>query len=423
MNNQIPFNKKLLTGVLLAGQLCFINSVAAQENGSNTNERLEQLIIKQQQQLEALKQEVNLLKNKSNDNVDVTMQVPAIPQSKVVHADPKAKTKLVVSGWVNQMLSVVDDGESVDAYIVDNDFAESRIKFLGTVAASDDMTIGAKIELTIAPNKSGNVSQTNQDVNNIFDQRYTEVYLESQRYGKLSLGKGFTPSHSSALRDLSGTALIASANVTDQAGGLFFRERNSGALTDIRILDGFNSFDGLNRRNRLRYDTPTFNGFSLATSIISDSRYDATLSYEGQGNGLKVIGAAAIAEPNLTNADLQYDGSVSVLHENTGLNLTLSGGMLERENQDNPSNLFAKFGLIRNYTSYGQTAFSLDYTRSKHLPNEGSESTAYGLSTVQQLNKFGTEVYASYRIYSLDLDMGNDVNDIQVLSVGARVKF
>ncbi|WP_350588644.1 hypothetical protein, partial [Psychrobacter sp. 78a-MNA-CIBAN-0178] len=79
-------------------------------------------------------------------------------------------------------------------------------------------------------------------------------------------------------------------------------ERNSGALTDIRILDGFNSFDGLNRRNRLRYDTPTFNGFSLATSIISDSRYDATLSYEGQANGLKVIGAAAIAEPNLTNA-------------------------------------------------------------------------------------------------------------------------
>ncbi|WP_372762020.1 porin [Pseudoalteromonas sp.] len=422
MNKQIPFNKKLLTGVLLAGQLGCIHSVAAEENSASNTARLEQLITKQQQQLEVLKQQVDQLKSNSSAPVDVTMQTPTAV-SKIVHGDPKAKTKLVVSGWVNQMLSVVDDGEGVDAYIVDNDFAESRIKFLGTVAASEDLTIGAKIELTIAPNKSGNVSQTNQDINNIFDQRYTEVFLQSERWGKLSLGKGFTPSHSSALRDLSGTAIVASANITDQAGGLFFRERDNNALTDIRILDGFNSFDGLNRRNRLRYDTPTFNGFSLATSLVSDSRYDATLSYQGQGYGLKVLGAAAIAEPNLANAGLQYDGSVSMLHEATGLNLTLAAGMLEQDDQDNPSNLFAKFGLIKNYTRVGQTAFSLDYTRSKNLPNEASKSTAYGLSAVQQLNDWGTEVYASYRIYSLDLAVGNDVNDIQVLSVGARVKF
>ncbi len=40
----------------------------------------------------------------------------------------------------------------------------------------------------------------------------------------------------------------------------------------------------------------------------------------------KEAAAAAIANPNQDNTDLQYDGSFSVLHEGTGLNLTMSAG-------------------------------------------------------------------------------------------------
>ena len=129
------------------------------------------------------------------------------------------RAKLSLSGWVNRMVNIVDDGKDTDAYFVDNDDAESRINLVGTVTATDDLTIGSRIELTIAPNKSGNVSQKNQEVNNIFDQRWVEASLASKRFGKLSLGKGDTASMNTAAADLSQTGIIAYSTITDVAGG------------------------------------------------------------------------------------------------------------------------------------------------------------------------------------------------------------
>ena len=146
------------------------------------------------------------------------------------------------------------------------------------------MTIGSKFELAIAPNKSGEVDQKNQETNNIFDQRRTEASLDSKGFGKLSLGKGATASCTSAAVDLSQTGVISYATISDTAGGMMFRQSSDNALTNVRISDAFNSFDGLNRRNRVRYDTPTLYGFRLVTSAISDQRYDASLWWGGQGN-------------------------------------------------------------------------------------------------------------------------------------------
>jgi len=163
------------------------------------------------------------------------------------------------------MVMMVDDGKDTDAYFVDNDNAESRVNFVGIAKATDDLTLGSRIELTIAPNKSGVVNQENQaDNNDVFDQRWTEVSLDSKRFGKLSLGKGNTASMNSAASDLSRTQVIAYATITDTAGGLLFRQKDDDTLTDLSIFDAFHNFDGLNRKNRLRYDTPTFHGFHLA---------------------------------------------------------------------------------------------------------------------------------------------------------------
>jgi len=432
--------------LLLTALVLFADTVAAEEVTVDIRkvEMLERLIKQQQQQLESLQQQLNQLKKattdaqtearqakfradelenrvkRSSSDPDADLQASA---GKVVTSGGGEQVKLAISGQVNRMVNIVDDGKDTEAYFVDNDNSESRVRFDGTARATDDLTLGTTIELTIAPNIAGGVSQVDKETNNVFDQRITEASLESKRYGKLSLGKGHTATYGSASQDLSRTDVIAYAEISDTAGGMLFREKSDDTLTNVRIVDTFQAFNGLSRKNRLRYDTPSFYGFRLAGSAISDERYDAALYWGGQGYGFKAVGAAAFADPNQDDTDFQYDGSFSLLHENTGLNLTLSAGLLDRDNQDDAQNFYGKLGWLTRFFSFGETAFGVDYTRSLNLPTENDDGYSVGVAAVQQLEAYGTELYGLYRLYSLDRDVEPEVNNISVVSFGTRVRF
>ena len=277
--------------------------------------------------------------------------------------------------------------------------------------------------MSIAPNNAGIVNQNDEEAGDFFEQRWAEVSLDSKRFGKLSLGRGYTASYGTASSDLSGTNVIATSTIADLAGGMLFRQSNDDSLTDIRIGDAFNDFNGLSRKNRFRYDTPKFYGFHLAVSAVSDDRYDAGLYWGGQGYGFKAAGAAAFAYPNEDDTNFQYDGSFSLLHEDTGLNLTLSAGLQERDEQGDAKNLYAKAGWLTRFFSFGETAFGVDYTRSLNLPTGRDNGYSVGAAAVQQFEEFGTEIYLLYRLHSLDRDLEPSVHDISVGSIGARVKF
>jgi hypothetical protein len=249
------------------------------------------------------------------------------------------------------------------------------------------------------------------------------VYFDSKRFGKLFFGKGNSASYGIATSDLSRTEVISYATIADTAGGMLFRQSSDDSLTDVRIVDAFNSFDGLNRRNRVRYDTPAFHGFRLAASAVSDQRYDAALRWGGKGYGFKAIGAAGFAYPNQDDSDLQYTGSFSLLHEGTGINLTLSAGLLERDDQGDAQNFYAKTGWRKHLFSFGESAFGVDYTRSLNLPTGRDDGYSFGAAAVQQLEDYGTEFFLTYRLHSLDRDVLPNVHDIIVGSAGTRVRF
>ncbi|MGD9173020.1 MAG: alanine-zipper protein [Desulfobacterales bacterium] len=420
--------------LLLTVQLFSAGIVTAEENSvdAKTIERLERLIKKQQQQLESLQQQLNELKKAATEAQTEAKEAKSVaeeakmtaqaPVEKVVTSGQE-RVKLAISGQVNRAVNIMDDGKSTDAYFVDNDNSESRVRFVGTAKATDDLTIGSTIELTIAPNKASEVDQNSQETNNVFDERIVEATLDSKRFGKLSLGKGHTASYGSASQDLSRTDVISYAEISDTAGGMLFRQSSDDSLTNVRILDAFRAFNGLSRKNRVRYDTPTFFGFHLAGSLVSDDRYDAALYWGGQGYGFKATGAAAFAYPNEDDADYQYDGSFSLLHENTGLNLTLSAGWLERDDQGDAQNLYGKLGWLTRFFSFGETAFGVDYTQSLNLPTGRDEGYSVAAAAVQQFEKFGTELYFLYRLHALDRDVAPSVQDINMVSVGTRVRF
>lgn len=446
----------LLCGVLTACLVLAVGTAAAQpvsidskmlKKLQETIEQQQLLLQKQSQELKSqsemlnsLQKQVNDLSNKASEAQTQAVQAKSKADMAVDTANKateaaqagtprevksgQERVKLAVSGQVNRAVNMVDDGDNTKAYFVDNDVSNSRLRFIGTAKMTEDVTLGSRIEFAFAPNESSTVTQGNEGGNENYVQgRWAEVSLDSKNYGKLSLGKGDTASNNTSQVDLSRTDVIMYSSISDIVAGLQFRTRNGKDLTGIEVSDAFNDQDGLSRQSRVRYDTPNFYGFYLAGSVVSDQRSDAAVFWGGQGFGFKAAGAAAVSDPNQDDTDLRYNGSFSLLHDATGLNLTLSAGMLDRDNQDDAANLYAKLGWIARFWDLGPTAFGVDYTRSMDLPEENDEGYSVGAAIVQSLDKFGTELYLQYRLYSLDRDSGPSVEDINVGTVGARIKF
>jgi hypothetical protein len=99
---------------------------------------------------------------------------------------------------------------------------------------------------------------------------------------------------------------------------------------------------------------------------------------------VRAAAAAAVSDPNEDNADLRYDGSFSILHEGAVLNLTASAGLLDRNDEGDPTNLQGKLGWLTQFFSVGQTAFGVDYTRSVNLPTGRDDGYSVGVAAVQQ---------------------------------------
>lgn len=446
----------LLCGVLMVWLVLAVGTAAAQPVSidSKTLKKLQetieqqQLLLQKQSQelksqsetLNSLQKQINDLSNKASDAQTQAVQAKSKADMAVDTANKATeaaqataqrevtsgqdRVKLAVSGQVNRAVNMVDDGDNTKAYFVDNDVSNSRIRFIGTAKMTEDLSLGSRIEFAFAPNESSTVTQGNEGGDeNYIQGRWAEVSLDSKSYGKLSLGKGDTASNNTSQVDLSRTDVIMYSSISDIVAGLQFRTKNGKDLTGIEVSDAFNDQDGLSRQSRVRYDTPSFYGFNLAGSVVSDQRSDAALFWGGQGLGFKAAGAAAVSNPNQNETDLKYNGSFSILHDMTGLNFTVSAGMLDRDNQDDAANLYAKLGWIAKFFDLGPTAFGVDYTRSYNLPAENDEGYSVGAAIVQSFDQFGTELYFQYRLYSLDRDSGPSVEDINVGTVGARIKF
>ena len=428
----------LATVIMLAVQAFAVGPAQAEQVSVDAKmiERLENMLNAQQQQIDTLQQEIKQLKQSTVEAQTQARAAKAVADEvKTARLDPvekavtsgEDKVKLAISGQVNRAVNVVDDGADTEAYFVDNSASGSRFRLVGTAVLNDDLTLGTRMELGFSPNNSSKVNQDDMETDDSFDQRYADISISSKRFGTLFLGKGDTSSNNTAEVDFSGTDVVQYASISDIAAGMLFVQSSDDKLSTIKVSDAFKDFDGLSRKDRLRYDTPKFKGAYLSASWISDQRWDTSLWWGGKGYGFQVGTAAAIAyintEKNGEDSDYQYDGSFSILHEDTGLNFTLSGGMQEVDHQSDPSNVWVKVGWRTDLISYGKTSFGIDYAWSDNLTTENDDGNSFGIAAVQQFNDYGAEVYAQFRNFSLNRDVEPNLEDLNVFTVGTRVKF
>lgn len=339
------------------------------------------------------------------------------------------KVKLAIEGQVNRALLYYDDGNKDDVRHVDNDASSTRLAFKGTTQATDDLKLGATIEVQFESNSSAEVNQADNTAGgtNSFTQRKLEVFAASTRLGTLSMGQGSTASDGMTESDLSGTDLVGYSAVADLGAALNFATSGSGAIAGNPTVGGvFSNLDGLGRDDRLRYDTPNFAGIVLSTSVVDGGEWDIAATYDAAYDSFAVSSKIGFANQSGTRVfpETILGGSLSIMHVG-GLNLTAAAAQGDDDNstRDDQQFWYGKLGYVfGDVFRFGSTHVSLDYGHYDNAPADNDDGTTYGLQFVQSIGDWGTDLFAGYRRYELDRP-GATFDDIDLVLAGARVKF
>ena len=425
--------RTILFGAVLMGVLGMVQASWAMDQ--KTLERMERLIMQQQKQIEeqakaieALKKQVEALseaQEKAATRPAVAAAQPGPAGPVVQSGNDKVNVKLY--GQVNRAALYADDGDKGRWYFVDNDNSSTRVGLLGKADLINDISIGSRFEVEFQSNPSNEVSQLDDNGvgDNNFKQRHFDIFLESGKYGKLSLGQGSTASDGTAEVDLSGTDIIGYSSIVDMAGGIYFFDKTSNSLSSTQIGNVFDNMDGLGRDDRLRYDSPKFYGLAASASVVSGNAADVALRYSAEIGETKVAAAAAYSDPagNSSTVDDTVSGSVSVLHS-CGGSVTVAAGSqdLKVSGRDDGSFFYAKLGYRRGFFSIGDTALALDYALNKDISQNGDEADSFGLMAVQYIDNWATEYYLGFRYHNLDRE-NTDYDAINALMSGFRIKF
>lgn len=351
----------------------------------------------------------------------------ALPAAAEMKFDNGSGGSVLLYGQLNPTYLSFDDGISRTSEVVDNTHSNSRVGLWWRQSfGENEFTFNFETALGLRPSAGLSQGVTPKGVNwqrtNI---RKVDFAYRTARYGTFSLGQGSLATDGVAEVDLSGTSLVTYVSVPDGPGA--FRFRTSAGVLSTRTIGGaFSDYDG-SRRGRIRYDSPTFGGFTvsasygeeiLATNANFDTR-DIAIRYSGEMGEFKLKGALGYARTDFANGTSRDDtiGSFSALHA-SGFNVTIAAG--DRSNAG--SYTYGKLGYQAQWFGVGKTALSVDYFQGDDTVSAGSEATAVGFGVVQKFDKARVEAYLGYRSYELSETAVSYLDASSVL-FGARWKF
>jgi hypothetical protein len=337
---------------------------------------------------------------------------------------------LELYGQFTPSLLVVDDGRSTLGYgPVDNSNASSRLGLRLYVGISSGTYLGADLEGEYDGYATDYVDQLNRggwDGHGAL-LRHAEGYLNSKQFGTLWIGQGNMASDETAEVDLSGTDVVGYSSVSDLAGGQFFAYAGSAGLSAITVADAFSNLDGLDRKLRVRYDTPSLAGLTLSASygrevvpeVTGGDVWDLAVRYAGESGPFKVAAAAAYSNTGSSNL---FDGSASILHVATGISLAGAAGYNAGDDGIDGRYLYGKLGYQHTFLDVGTTAFAIDAYVGDNINTVGAESVSLGAFVVQDFDYYQAQVYLGMRSYAYDDDEA-DYHRLVAALTGVRVKF
>ncbi len=314
-----------------------------------------------------------------------------------------------ISGQVNRLIMNVDNGEEDGFVHADNSVSGTRVRIAGAGDYGDDMTVGMLYETQLQSNPSSDITVDSLDSDGIggdvgdgdeFSNRFAYIWIKGE-FGKVAIGQNSGAADGSAEVDLSGTTVIQYVGSNgDLLGSMEY------GTSGITVGGARSSFDGLSRNDNLRYDGAV-DKISFAASIGNGDKVEAAIGYNADTFLIK----AGIWDKADSGDDVQ--GQAVSASWIAGGGFSLTGAYGTEDSDGDPENLYFKVGYRA-----GDHAFGVDWSETKDKAAGDADSVS--VAWVGNLMD-GLQVYASYRIESLDDVAGED--DITALVGGARLKF
>ena len=341
------------------------------------------------------------------------------------------KVSLTITGWVSSQLYWFDDGIESNVYVVDNhNDLSSNVKFTGSAQISPGWKAGYSLWIyTNGP--SSLIEDENWGAQKSWGLQVENSYwfIQSDTLGKLSVGKQSLAADNAALgTDFSGT-LFPANGVTFDGGFLSLVDSATGLRTNVDWQQGAfwcehagvgiaNDCAGL-RLNGVRYDTPTFAGFSLGASWGEDDYWDIALRYSGEHSGFKLAFATAYSEftdSTVSPTDSQYfqiGGMVKHLASGLWVHGTYGKNFVDGVGQHDITGWYIKAGWTTKLNHLGNTHFYGEYGNNDDgfdqgtaLPGIGliasSDADRYGLGVVQEIDAAAMSLWAKWRHHEYD---------------------
>jgi hypothetical protein len=319
------------------------------------------------------------------------------------------KVSVTLSGWIIKLGSWWDDGHESGLYWGDGDTTlSSHFQISGSAQVAPGWSAGYTLYVEM-PGQSASVGVTENQFNDnswVFSPSTSNtlqsyMWIKSDKWGTMNWGQmSQATDHVGLLPDLSGTILESNAAVYF-GGGMFIRPSGAKNATDLATdFTWGNMVRCLNRAgvgadcngypaNAVRYDSPTFAGFSVSTSYGEDVMWDVAVKYAADWRNFKVSAAYGFASvtdegcvapgvctniPFFGGGGAPFQGfrkdvdihqvGASVMHVPSGF---WAYGYYEQENNNgtkylgpasdanNPDTWFIKAGIKRTWTPFGAT--------------------------------------------------------------------
>jgi predicted porin len=339
---------------------------------------------------------------------------------------------LQIYGDVTQGLLIWDNGKQSDAYVVDNDALGSLVGFTGEAKLKPGWKAGYKMELQVQSASSSQVTEGTKgdDPSDIISIRHNYVYIESEKYGRISLGQQSTASDGAAEVSVANTLISSSP---DHGTAL---HPGAGVFTLGTLAS---DFDG-GRDDLIRYDSPTIYGFVVSASWGDNDYWDVALRFSKEWNSVKIAAAIAYADSSTGEAlndfavanFTQVIGSVSAMHVPTGLFLSFSAGERNYKDSDvDGSFYFLQGGIERKWLPYGTTTIYGEYGNYDDVAVADANAKFWGLGVVQHIDAAAMDIYAQARFWDTDATfllpaekpIAIDSGDLTTVMVGSRIQF
>ncbi len=388
------------------------------------------------------------------------------------------KVSLTVSGWVGQQVTFWDDGFESNTYVHDlGGTLGSHVKFTGSAQISPGWSAGYVLHLEAIGADGLTMNQNALNNGSAFGNTGESVYalqsfwfVKSDQLGKLSVGKQSQASDNTAIL-VDGSGSLVPANwvafdvnnfqIRNAATGAFVG--NWGGIGGCRGGGAWGDCNG-GTQNVVRYDSPTFGGFSVSASWGEDDMWDVAARYAGEFSGFKLAAAAAYNELSDENFGVvagdtfqYFQAGAFLMHVPTGLFAYGAYGDAQYQTTAGGSETwYGKVGLRTRFSALGHTVFYGEYEQvdatgaafstsfagtcaTGFAPAGGNctdgtapvdpvaaaasnELELWGAGIVQEVDAAAMSVWVKYRHLEATIP-GTPTDDFQYVGVGGLINF